>query len=167
MDVLRGYVNTTLFGEEISNTSKETWFMKEYTYSATQLKDVIPVKDDMKVAVWMTQDQQFSEIITATETEVAERAVGINEATSLEGLNIYPNPFVSNATIEFNLETSQYIGINVYDVTGKVVQSFPSTVYSSGNHKLNVEGNNLEGGLYYVNIVAEDGIITRKLILNK
>ena len=123
--------------------------------------------EDMKIAVWVGEDMTFSEIITAVVTDAAERPVGINEATSLEGLQIYPNPFAGQATLEFNLGEAQTIEINLYDVTGKMIQNTPSKIYNAGNHRIAIEGQGLENGLYYVNILAEDGIVTRRIVLNR
>ena len=171
MDVLRKYVTgPSVFGQEITPTTSGTFFSKSYTYQVAMVgPHVAPKIEDMKIAVWVTEEGlSMSEVITAVESPTVQaRAVGINEATTLEGLQIYPNPFVANATIEFNLNKEENIAINVFDVTGKLVQNIPNTVYSVGNHKINVDGHGLEGGLYYVNIVAESGIITRKLVLNK
>lgn len=169
MDVLRGYLSGIL-GDEIKTTTTGTLWSKNYSYDVVKVgPDIEPKIEDMKIAVWVNEEGvSFSEVITAVESPTVQaRAVGINEATTLEGLQIYPNPFVSNATIEFNLNAEENIAINVFDVTGKLVQNFPNTVYSVGNHKINVDGQNLEGGLYYVNIVAESGIVTRKLVLNR
>lgn len=179
MDVLRAYATTSVMGDEITNTAMGTFFSMSYSYTAAQVgPDIAPDLDKIKVAVWVTEEMGWSEIITSGSMDpanthgstggyVAARAVGINEATSLEGLQIYPNPFATNATIEFDLQNSGNIEINIFDVTGKAVQSIPNKVYGVGNHKVNFDGNGLENGLYYVNIIAEDGIITRRLVLNK
>jgi hypothetical protein len=168
MDVLRAYVTSPVTGEEIATTTSTSFFAKTYTYNAVQVgPDIAPVIADMKVAVWMAEDLTFSEVITAVVTDAESRPVGINEAASLENLNIYPNPFATEATLEFDLDAAQMLTINLFDVTGKTVQNIPSQLYSVGNHKIAIEGNGLENGLYYVNIIAKDGIVTRRLVLNR
>lgn len=168
MDVLRTYVTAPDMGEEINVTTATSLFEREYTYTAVKVgPDIDPVLDDMKVAVWLSQDAGFSEVITAVETYVGARPVGINEAASLNGLKIYPNPFVDQATVEFDLEDAQMMEFKLFDVTGKLVQNVPNSFYGVGNHKINVSGNGLENGLYYVNIIAEEGIITRRIVLNR
>ena len=168
MDVLRKYLTTPVLGQKISTTGAKSFFEWTQEYTPAQIGPDIPVViDDMKIAVFMTEDAGFTEIITATVADVEERPVGINETNALNDLSIYPNPFQNNATIDFNLDKSQEIAVNFFDVTGKVVQSVPSTVYNVGNHKINLDGTNLQSGVYYVNIVAEDGIMTRKVVLNK
>lgn len=168
MDVLRAYLTTSLTGEEIATTTSTTFFSRHYEYDVIKVgPDINPVMEDMKIAVWVGEDMTFSEIITAVVTDAAERPVGINEATSLEGLQIYPNPFAGQATLEFNLGEAQTIEINLYDVTGKMIQNTPSKIYNAGNHRIAIEGQGLENGLYYVNILAEDGIVTRRIVLNR
>jgi hypothetical protein len=168
MDVLRKYLTTPTLGEKVTAKGKDEMFTWTKEYTPTQIgPNVVPVIEDMKIVAFMTEDPGLSEVITAVETDVMERPTGINEASSLKGLNIYPNPFEVSTTINFDLDKDQMITINFYDVTGKVVQSVPSTVYTNGNHMVTFDGSSLEGGLYYVNIIAEDGIITRKIVLNK
>jgi hypothetical protein len=93
--------------------------------------------------------------------------VGVNEIAAINQVSIYPNPFLSEATIEFDLEESTNITVNVFDVTGKLVTEFGNTNYSIGNHKLTIDGSDMNNGLYYVNIITENGVMTEKLMLNK
>lgn len=108
---------------------------------------------------------------TARPTEWAAAAhsptVGINEIKSIDEVVIYPNPASTNATIEFNLDNEENLAINIYDVTGKLVNQIGNTTYSVGNQKITIDGSNLENGLYYVNIVSESGVITQRLMINK
>ncbi|MEQ8324762.1 MAG: Omp28-related outer membrane protein [Vicingaceae bacterium] len=166
-DVLRKYLTSPVFGEEVSTTSMGELFTWSQEYTVAQVGDVMPDITKMKVAVWLTEDAGYSPVITAVETNAAERPVGINEAASLNNLSIFPNPFQNNTTISFDLDKDQQIAMNFYDVTGKVVQQVASTNYSAGAHLIQFDGSDLQGGLYYVNIVAEDGIITRRIVLNK
>jgi hypothetical protein len=166
-DILRAYMSGSITGAEIATTSQGTFWSKTFEYSVSMVGDVQPDITKMKVAVWMTEDAGWSPVITAIEVGAKERAVGINEASSLNDLNIYPNPFETSTNITFNLDKSQNIAINFYDVTGKIVHQVASTTYSAGYNQVEFDGSNLQGGLYYVNIVAEDGIITRRIALNK
>jgi thiol-disulfide isomerase/thioredoxin len=93
--------------------------------------------------------------------------VGINEISAMSEVLVYPNPALNEATIEFNLTENQNMAINVYDVTGKLVQEIGNTNYSVGNHKINFDGSNLESGLYYINIISDNGVVTSRLMLNK
>ena len=176
MDVLRGYVTDDgeEGGDEISTTSKGTEFTKDYTYTAEAVHfdaneddDVEPVIENMKVVIFMSDEDGFSDVITAIEVEVAERAVGVNEIATLNNVKVYPNPFETNAVVDFNLQQNELLEVNVFDVTGKVVYSIPSTTYKVGNNRINIDGTNLQAGMYYMNIVSSEGVMTKKLVLNK
>ena len=179
MDVMRDYVTPVKqifvapggfkIGDEVSKTNKGDQTDLSYTWEIPAKVGGLDINTEhLKVVVMVTEDEAWSEIYSGVEKHVyGARAVGINEAASLNDLQIYPNPFQNNATIEFNLENSTALQVSVYDMTGKVVQNIPSTVYPIGNTKIEVNGTSLESGLYYVNIVSEDGVITRKIVLNK
>lgn len=168
MDVLRAYVTPGTFGEEISTTTQGTAFNRTYTYTPTKVgPDVEPKIEDMKVVVFMAEEGTFSDVITAIETDASERPVGIDEVISLRNVEIYPNPFKTDATVQFSLDKSNELEINVYDITGKTVYAIPSESYAAGNHKVRIDGTNLESGVYYVNVKYNEGVITRKLVLNK
>jgi thiol-disulfide isomerase/thioredoxin len=155
------------WGNEINAKDQGEFFDWSDEYTAAQIEDVPVQIEDMRVVAFLSHDLVYSPVINATEIEVSARATGINETRTLDDLRIYPNPFQDNATIEFNLDKSEFLKVTVFDVTGKVVQDIPNQLYNVGNHKINVDGNNLESGLYYVNIIAADGIMTRKLVLNR
>ncbi len=137
------------------------------TYTTNMTGTNVEEMDDLRVVAWV-EDKATKRVWNTAWRDLQDVAtVGIDEESNVSDLRIYPNPFNNEATIEFNLEETQNIAVNVFDVTGKVVQSFPNSVYSAGNYKLNVDGSALQNGLYYVNIVSDDAVITRKLILDK
>lgn len=172
MDVLRDYVTAftppTKLGDVINNTTQgdRTEFSYEWTIPAS-VGTFPVVKEHLYVVAFVASAGTFSEIHTGINVEVNARPVGVNEVHSMKDLEIYPNPFNTAATIEFNLEENTQVAVNMYDVTGKLVHNIPATNYSIGNHRLPIDGSNLESGMYYVNFIAPDGVMTRSLVLNK
>jgi len=73
---------------------------------------------------------------------------------SFEDLRIYPNPNNGQFTITNSQEMTEII---ITDLQGKVI-------YNSNNiglNKVNVELNNLERGMYMINVQTNDGMITK------
>ncbi|MCG8699052.1 MAG: T9SS type A sorting domain-containing protein [Bacteroidales bacterium] len=81
----------------------------------------------------------------------------------------YPNPFVNETTIAFNLEENQKVRISVLDCSGKNVAILYNANKSSGFHSIKWDGIDNNGikvspGFYFVRIELNDGVITHKLL---
>ena len=92
--------------------------------------------------------------VSAQETKQQFR---LQESTSIEGLNLYPNP-VSNGKVYITTKNDLDKEIQIFDVLGKKVLQ---TVLSS--RELNVS--TLTPGVYIIKIKEEEASTTRKLIV--
>ncbi len=77
---------------------------------------------------------------------------------------IYPNPASSIVYLGFNLTKSSEIVIEIYNVNGVVVKSERQYV-NSGNQDFKLNIGNIPTGVYIIRIVANDLLITRKLVV--
>lgn len=87
-------------------------------------------------------------------------SAGINEFNTENELNIFPNPATANITL-----TNLTIGstLQLTDMTGKTVLE---TLVSSS--EMNLDVNNLNNGVYFVELVNNSEITTaKKLVVNK
>lgn len=137
--------------------------VESFNMSTTNIEEIT----DLTAVVWV-EDIATKKIINSD--WIALRDVvftGVEEEESFKNISVYPNPFRTQATIEFDLEESSNIAVNIYDITGKLVSQIDNRNYSVGNHKMIVDGSKLSGGLYYVNILTDSNVITRKLVLDK
>ncbi|MDR6969134.1 hypothetical protein J2X31_003161 [Flavobacterium arsenatis] len=82
----------------------------------------------------------------------------------LKNFKLYPNPNTGNFSIEFNSSTSTDIKIAVYDIRGR--QIFDKTYQNTGMFSQNLQLNNVQSGVYLVNINDGDRKETRKIIVN-
>jgi hypothetical protein len=94
--------------------------------------------------------------------------VGIHENISSENtVNIYPNPFSSSASIDLNLNEQSVVEINIYNTLGELVYSENPGTLGAGNHQFQINGNDLPASIYYVNILINNDLMTRKISLVK
>ena len=96
----------------------------------------------------------FSLSLSAQETKQQPRP---QENTSIEGLNLYPNP-VSNGKVYITSKNDYDKEVQIFDVLGKKVLQ---TMLSS--KELNVS--NLSPGVYIIKIKENEASSTRKLII--
>lgn len=69
----------------------------------------------------------------------------------------FPNPATNFTTVHFALKNEQRISIDVCETNGKILQTIPHRLYSSGEHTLPVELNHLAKGTYSIVIQSAHG----------
>lgn len=93
--------------------------------------------------------------------------VGIEEIKNTASMDVYPNPFSSNTTIEVNLTENQNVKVDVYNVIGENVFSLNKGTLSSGEHKIALNADELPSGMYFVTLTTEKGRITKRVSVTK
>lgn len=81
-------------------------------------------------------------------------------------LSSYPNPFISNTKITFNLAQKEHVSLIVHNTLGQQIE-LVNKVLEAGEHKIQLSKNDLPIGtsLYIVRLKVGGQISTRKLIL--
>lgn len=93
------------------------------------------------------------------------RLDGENDAVVSEnfGLIAYPNPVSEQLTLQFNGGFSDLVLINIYDMSGRVVQSTTSP-YSEEGVTVNIGMTGLRSGLYLIEAWAGEERITQRIV---
>lgn len=102
-------------------------------------------------------------------SEIMGNAVGVKElaSSSVDGLNFYPNPASTNATIDVVLKETAKMDINILNAVGQTVYS-TSVSGNIGSNKVEVNLNTLSAGLYFYQVkVANGKAITKKFAVEK
>ena len=90
-------------------------------------------------------------------------SVAIEDLHLTNNLSIYPNPFTTYTTIEFELNGKSKIQISIYNTIGeKVYQAEES--YDQGTHKITWSPDPLPAGMYYCVLRGEEGVSVIKMI---
>jgi hypothetical protein len=84
-------------------------------------------------------------------------------------LKLFPNPANGGVlNIELDLEETKRISLTITDMNGRLVKSISNSQnYISGKYRLAVNIDGLPRGYYTVNVVADKGIFSNKLIVSK
>jgi hypothetical protein len=78
---------------------------------------------------------------------------------------VYPNPFVSDLYILFELSSKENTTIQLFDIKGALVSTIYDGILNSGMHQLKRNFENLRAGIYILKISTSSGISnTEKLI---
>ncbi|HLC82208.1 MAG TPA: T9SS type A sorting domain-containing protein, partial [Bacteroidia bacterium] len=91
--------------------------------------------------------------------------VGIAENINALSLNIYPNPTSNNFTLEYILEKSESVKINLINVTGQLIYS-EDVDATIGINKKQINFLENANGIYYLQVITNEGVVTKKIIKN-
>jgi len=110
----------------------------------------------------------FGGVLDAYLAKFSIGSSGINPDINSEilGLVIYPNPFINNTMIKFNLPKGANVNLKIIDMMGKDVYQVPYTKLSPGSNQVefNASDIGLVQGTYFLNITCNDQLINRKII---
>jgi len=87
-----------------------------------------------------------------------------------DGLSAYPTPFSDFTTLNFNLQKSDFVRVEVFDATGKVVSVLLDAYLPAGNQSVEWNGtdsnnNRLPNGLFIFKLSSSDSFQTLKTLL--
>lgn len=93
---------------------------------------------------------------------------GITELEKGQNVNVFPNPFNGQFTIDYSLATPSKVNINIYNTFGqKIVALEENAQKDSGNHSILFNGRRLDPGIYFLKIESSDYSITKRIIHSK
>ena len=94
--------------------------------------------------------------------------MAVNENSDLIGdVSVYPNPLTDKTNIIINLKETSAVSYIVYNVLGEVVSSDKPGVLATGSHEFVLNASNLSTGMYYINIMIGDKLVTKKITVNR
>lgn len=100
---------------------------------------------------------------------ISNQPVGIDEnhANNIRvGQNI-PNPFNDNTYISYELVEGANVTLEIFDVTGKKVQTINEGRKFAGSHNIQFNGGNLQAGVYFYTLTAGETRVTKRMTLVK
>ncbi|MFH1118621.1 MAG: T9SS type A sorting domain-containing protein, partial [Bacteroidota bacterium] len=80
----------------------------------------------------------------------------------------YPNPFTDKTTLAFMLPEDNHVKLEVYDLSGKLLQTLFYGDVTGGQHYTAVfDGNNLSAGMFIYRMTTNNEVVSGKIILRK
>ncbi len=88
----------------------------------------------------------------------------------LTRISVHPNPFNPKTTISFTVDYPQIVELSIYDLSGNFIANLAQGWYQTGTQNIHWEGrdyngNNLASGAYLVQMVGDDRLTTKKVML--
>ena len=79
----------------------------------------------------------------------------------------YPNPFNSMTKIQFQVQSSKFVKLIVYDLLGKEVRTLVNEYKDAGSYIVSFDGSELSSGIYFYKMRAGDFVRVRRMVLIK
>ncbi len=129
----------------------------------------ITIGGDGKLVMAGTSNNDFAVArynLAAGTAATFTKAVEVNEVIqSTPAVEIYPNPFFSKAAITYTLEKDGVVTIDLLDIVGNKVKTIKNGSVPKGTHHIELNRGNLAAGMYFLRIVRDSVVITKKIII--
>ena len=103
----------------------------------------------------------YSDIVGIDTFSVTRATMAVSEVEARAAMSVYPT--MAEATVNVVLSSGESInGISIYDASGKALPVVKSDVVKANHHIVDV--NQLEKGLYLINVLTKDKTYTSKFI---
>jgi hypothetical protein len=105
-----------------------------------------------------TREAAFRTDGSSTTNSIAENAIN--------GFGVYPNPFTTIATVNFNNNTGIDAIIEVVNMVGQVVYT-ENVGDASGLQNITIDGTSFDAGIYMINVKAGAVLTSERVVLTK
>jgi len=82
-------------------------------------------------------------------------------------LTVFPNPFNTETTIQYQLANEGFVQITLFDITGKQLNILTDSFQEKGTHQLTLSAENLVPGMYFLSANLNNSLATKKIYLSK
>ena len=98
---------------------------------------------------------------------LAEVNVGLGDvvADTKVQMNLYPNPANNSTVLNYSLNASSNVMMNIYDINGRLISSLDKGRQSSGTHTQVIDVRSMDKGVYMIQIITNNAVSTAKLIV--
>lgn len=79
----------------------------------------------------------------------------------------YPNPFNPTTRINYTIEKTEQVRLEIFNALGEKVQTLVDEIQSGGSKFVSFNASNLSAGVYYYRLIAGDFVNTKKMLLIK
>lgn len=101
---------------------------------------------------------------------VLTTAANIDEDYFIDGIKLgqnQPNPASVNTLVQYEIQNAAHVSLEVYDVTGKLIATYDEGNQNAGRHNVYINPEQLNDGVYYYSLKADNSRITKKMIITK
>lgn len=92
---------------------------------------------------------------------------GYNQPNEFRLEQNYPNPFNPSTSIQYAINSKQFVSLKVYDVLGNEIVTLVKEEKAAGNYEVNFNASGLPSGVYIYKLTGGNNTQVRKMMLLK
>jgi photosystem II stability/assembly factor-like uncharacterized protein len=154
-----------LFATERLNAEGTYWTQQSPNEIGRSVVNMIDYRStDGLVTVATHSHGIFSTHITSINDIVGIKQVNMN---AISDFNVSPNPFKDMTSIKFSLKSKSKVSLDIYNEIGTHVKTLYNGYLDDGTKEYQLDGNNLNTGIYYCRLRVGNNTETKKLVITK
>lgn len=140
----------------------------ESNYGTGGMPKIVVFGGGSSPATFFNQNGSAAGNSTALQSAInSALATGINDpASSVNSVNLFPNPANATSTISFVSEKSNEGNVTVYDQLGQKVMNVFSGAFIAGENKFEINTAEFSNGIYFIKIKDAEASRTIKLVVS-
>jgi hypothetical protein len=120
--------------------------------------------NNLQVLVWV-QDNVTKKVLQST--YATEINAGINDAKGALNARVYPNPTNGVTNIDLGITRNSDVKVSIVNAMGQEVDAMSFDNVNAGDASVSINLNDQVDGVYFVNIVTNEGSTTQRVVLNR
>lgn len=120
---------------------------------------------------WHTVTYSYTNLAGCTDTSsksvYVNGCTGLNDYTSNSIFTLNPNPTDKEATVTFTLTEPSKVTITLLDAKGKLISTILQGEMRQGNNEERVKTDFLKQGTYYICVMSDKNVSTKKLVIQR
>jgi hypothetical protein len=131
-------------------------------YGTYQIHINIPGVDREMVEITLTPNNPTAENIIFS-VNGSEVTTGLEDIIPLADVNLFPNPFVDQIELQMEVKESANALMSITDINGKLILQRELQL-TSGQFTERIDMSNYASGVYLLNIIHEQEVLSKKII---
>lgn len=121
--------------------------------------------DSNNIPYARTADEEGGNILGIYKLSITS-GIGNTQANGNTNFNLYPNPVTTTMTLTFDAPASGSYTAGIYDITGKLVKSWPAQTATAGINTLTLDCADLASGAYLLSVTG-DGVRIHQSVIKQ
>jgi hypothetical protein len=82
-------------------------------------------------------------------------------------LKVAPNPLSYSTTVSFSLDNAEKVSLKIFDINGRLIKVLADQIYAEGQHAIEWNPENINAGVYYLQMQTAGFSQTEKLVVTR
>lgn len=161
--------NSYRFTANRTGLARYTWNFGDGTPIVNTSSNVYTHIFDRKgwnVVTLTVQDSNACDAVAVDSVEI-DRRVGLNDLLAERvNFNVYPNPFATSSKVVFDLDKSEKVVLDVYDMMGRKVYTYQAGTLTAGSQNIEIDETKFDAksAVYMIRLSIGSDVVSRQLI---